>query len=116
MNKLFILCLSSLFLLTACGSKVDGTYSNNDMSITADSESGNASLHLNAMESEGFLGIGESDGTIDGHINSDEKVMTFSIEGEQMKLNYKVKGDKLVIENPTQYGNEDDTLELTKEE
>lgn len=42
MNKLFILCLSSLFLLTACGSKVDGTYSNNDMSITADSESGNA--------------------------------------------------------------------------
>ncbi|MBF0748795.1 hypothetical protein [Mammaliicoccus lentus] len=116
MNKLFILCLSSLFLLTACGSKVDGTYSNNDMSITADSESGNASLHLNAMESEGFLGIGESDGTIDGNINPDEKVMIFSLEGEQMKLNYKVKGDKLVIENPTQYGNEDDTLELTKEE
>lgn len=116
MNKLFILCLSSLFLLTACGSKVDGTYSNNDMSITAYSESGNASLHLNAMESEGFLGIGESDGTIDGNINPDEKVMTFSLEGEQMKLNYKVKGDKLVIENPTQYGNEDDTLELTKEE
>ncbi|WP_436860540.1 hypothetical protein [Mammaliicoccus lentus] len=116
MNKLFILCLSSLFLLTACGSKVDGTYSNNDMNITADSESGNASLHLNAMESEGFLGIGESDGTIDGNINPDEKVMTFSLEGEQMKLNYKVKGDKLVIENPTQYGNEDDTLELTKEE
>lgn len=116
MNKLFILCLSSLFLLTACGSKVDGTYSNNDMSITADSESDNASLHINAMESEGFLGIGESDGTIDGNINPDEKVMTFSLEGEQMKLNYKVKGDKLVIENPTQYGNEDDTLELTKEE
>lgn len=42
--------------------------------------------------------------------------MTFKMEdGQDLQLNYKVKGDKLIIDSPVGYGNGDEEVELTKE-
>ncbi|NWK83552.1 hypothetical protein HYE69_01815 [Staphylococcus sp. GSSP0090] len=114
MKKLIIVCLGVIFLLAACGNKVDGTYKNNDLSITANSESGNATLHINAMETDGIFGMGENSGDIDGKVDKDKKVMKFNGDGEDIQINYKVKGDKLIIDNPIGYGNNDKKIELTK--
>lgn len=115
MKKLLGLILGLTILLVACGGKVDGTYKNSDISITANSESGNATLHINSLESDGFLGMGASDGDMDGTVNKDKKTMTFNTEDGDIKLNYKVSGNKLIIDNPIDYGNKEDKVELTKQ-
>ncbi|PCM41104.1 hypothetical protein MUA27_00520 [Mammaliicoccus sciuri] len=116
MKNLLGVCLVLVLLLAACGKNVDGTYSNKDFSITANSETGEATLHMDALESSGLFGLGASAGNLDGKVNADEKVMTFKMEdGQDLQLNYKVKGNKLIIDSPVGYGNGDGEVELTKE-
>ncbi|MGN5884151.1 hypothetical protein [Staphylococcus simulans] len=113
MKKLMAFCLGLVILLAACGNKVDGTYSNSDIRVTANSESGNATMIIKAMQSEGFFGVGENDGEFNGTVDKDNGTMNFDIQNRTMKLKYKVKGDKLIIEDPS--GDTKDKLELTKE-
>ncbi|MBM0752546.1 major membrane immunogen (membrane-anchored lipoprotein) [Staphylococcus epidermidis] len=115
MKRILLVCLSLVIILTACGNKLDGTYKNKDLSIKADRDSKDVTLHINELESTGFLGVGENDGNLSGEINRDKNIITFeNDDGNDMKINYKLKGNKLIIDNPLSYGNHK-KIELTKE-
>ena len=55
MKRIIVLCLGMLILLEACGSKVDGTYKNDEMSIKASKDSDRATLHLKSLENDGGI-------------------------------------------------------------
>ncbi|MBF2177513.1 hypothetical protein H3984_06985 [Staphylococcus warneri] len=113
MKRIIVLCLGMLILLAACGSKVDGTYKNDEMSIKASKDSDRATLHLKSLENDGgIFGVEKNDGNVEGRIDKDKKTMSFDVQGETMKYDYKVKGDKLILINPDK---DDEKIELKKE-
>ncbi|MGC9652395.1 hypothetical protein ACO2FJ_11215 [Staphylococcus warneri] len=74
MKRIFVLCLGMLILLAACGSKVDGTYKNDEMSIKASKDSDRATLHLKSLENDGgIFGVEKNDGNVEGRIDKDKK-------------------------------------------
>lgn len=66
MKRIIVLCLGMLILLAACGSKVDGTYKNDEMSIKASKDSDRATLHLKSLENDGgIFGVEKNDGNVE---------------------------------------------------
>lgn len=112
MKKLIVLCLGLVILLAACGGKINGTYGNKDMKITANSETGKATLHIPGFVSESFFGIDKHSGDYEGTVDKENKTMTFDTDNGKIKLGYKVKGDTLTINDPS--GETKDKIELTK--
>ena len=100
MKRIIVLCLGMLILLAACGSKVDGTYKNDEMSIKASKDSDRATLHLKSLENDGgIFGVEKMMEMLKGELTK-IKTMSFDVQGETMKFDYKVKGDKLILINP----------------
>ena len=112
MKRIIVLCLGMLILLAACGSKVDGTYKNDEMSIKASKDSDRATLHLKSLENDGgIFGVEKMMEMLKGELTK-IKTMSFDVQGETMKFDYKVKGDKLILINPDK---DDEKIELKKE-
>ena len=113
MKKIFILCIGALLILIACGSKLDGTYNNSEMSVTVSEDSNDATMHLDYLENDGgIFGVEKNDGNVKGHVDKSKKTMTFNMEEGDIKFDYKVKGDKLILQNPDK---SDEKFELSKE-
>ena len=86
MKKLMALSLLMMVLLAACGNKVDGTYEGEGIRIGVDSEKEEV-IFTDYNEDVSFKGL------------VDEENQKF-IFNDFFDIDYKMKGSKLIIENP----------------
>lgn len=99
MKKLLALSLSLLFVLAACGDKLEGTYKDDKSNTTIQFRSADS----NDVKID-FQGMKE----VKGKVNKDKHIMAFKEDGEEIKLKYKLDGDKLKIEKAKYNGKEED--------
>ncbi|MBO1198517.1 hypothetical protein J3T65_03140 [Staphylococcus simiae] len=89
MKKLLALSLCLLFVLAACGNKLEGTYKDKEGDSTIIVKDDKVKMTNNYMN-----------GTIKGTVDKNKNIMTFKDEessDEEVKMKYKLDGKKLII-------------------
>ena len=103
MKRLIGVCLGLMILLAACGNKVDGTYKNKEVTLTADDDAETAQINYDTGDDEWneFLEEDGNDLNYKGEIDKKKKTMTFKDKkgNVEMKMSYKVKGKKLILKD-----------------
>lgn len=118
MKRLIGVCLGLMILLAACGNKVDGTYENKELTLTADNDAETVQINYDPRYNKDKEWMEEDeDRNYKGEIDKKKKTMTFKDENGsiEMKMSYKVKGKKLILKDKSG-SSVDEKIVLKKQE